>query len=134
MVWGFNTSYVSVQEHRIRYKLSTYRVSIHPMCRFKCYVAPNNDTNPEFQYILCVGSRFANKAFETSSKEFQYILCVGSSHADRFYRNVILWFQYILCVGSRVYYIDKMEVQDAFQYILCVGSRDLQCVKINDQY
>ena len=78
-VFGFNTSYVSVQANNAGERYDWW----------------------EFQYILCVGSSIILKGQAWEDAVFQYILCVGSRNADNLVRAGALEFQYILCVGSR---------------------------------
>ncbi len=97
----FNTSYVSVQDSTDSTSRGKSNVSIHHMCRFKCFSV--------FKFIL-------------SKRAFQYIICVGSSNLCYSQIDYSSLFQYIICVGSRESNSTSLSALSSFQYIICVGS------------
>ena len=69
---------MSVQDAHFNLGCKSTRVSIHPMCRFKIFIA--NTINSFAIVSIHPMCRFKNRTLECRkvNGEFQYILCVGS--------------------------------------------------------
>ena len=64
LLYGFNTSYVSVQDLKAKLFVDEFSVSIHPMCRFKNISATSTRVNE------CFNTSYVSVQGEHLNKEY----------------------------------------------------------------